>query len=133
MACIYYNTVHPFKKSHTGSEQPPVIESLAEGEPPPPDFERRRIHQHNLARLAKLGHEDHPHAFHRLVFALGRRLGFDQARVEARLVPDKVDVRRLMQDERISVRKREAPCVVWESMPVVSQRAGKGEGRVAGD
>lgn len=105
----FTTTLYITARSRTKVEKA-ACKSLAEGEPPPPDFERRRIHQHDLALLAKLGHEDHPHALHRLVFALGRRLGFDQARLEARLVPDKVDVRRLMQDERVSVRKRETPC-----------------------
>ena len=117
--------MHVLQHCTISSNRPLEVEnaacsSLAEGEPPPPDFERRRIHQHDLARLAKLGHEDDPHAFHRLVFALGRRLDFDQARLEARLVPDKVDVRRLMQDERVSVRKREAPCEA-EPCPCQSQ------------
>ena len=120
------------RKATRGSKTPPAIESLAEGEPPPPDFERRRIHQNDLARLAELGHEDHAHALHRLVFALGRRLGFDQAGFEARLIPDKVDVRRLMQDERVSVREREAPCV-GEHARGQSSTAGNGEDFGVGD
>lgn len=72
-------------------------------EPNDSHLARPRIDQHHLARLRKARHQDNR--------ALLSRLALDRPRLEARLVPDKVDARGLVDDERVALREGEAPCV----------------------
>lgn len=63
---------------------------------------RRRVDEHDLARLGELGQEDE--ADNLPLSAL------HEARLELGLVPDVVYVRRLEEDERVAIRERVAPC-----------------------